>query len=235
MQSLFVTGTDTNVGKSVVTVLLALRLRELGIDAGVMKPMASGCRMEDGVLVSDDALFLKEMTGVDDDLDLINPIRLEEPLAPLVAARRCGQPTHDYLPRTLAAYAELQERHDCVIVEGVGGLLVPIAENDGHTFTCVDLANSLGLPVVLVARRILGTINHSVLTCRTALESPADFAGLVFSDAVPVDYDDIAAQTSPALISEMTGLPIWGQVPFLEELTFENLRQVASTFTLNFD
>ena len=214
MRSIFVTGTDTGVGKTFVTALLALKLRAAGIDAGVMKPIASGCTWHNGELVADDALWLRAMTGVNDELESINPIRLEEPLAPLVAARRAKQDSGDYIQRSIAAYEELKRRHDCVIVEGVGGLLVPIGERDGKIETCVDLANALGLPVIVVARRGLGTINHTLLTCSTRLQEPARFAGLVFCDAAPLEETDIAAATSPALIAEMTGLPIWGQIPF---------------------
>jgi dethiobiotin synthetase len=231
--SLFITGTDTGVGKTVVTALLALRLRSCGIHAGVMKPFASGCRRENGRLVSDDAEWLQAVTGVDDDLSLINPVRFEEPLAPLVAARRAGVSGEDDIMKCRLAYEELQRRHDCVLVEGVGGLMVPLQEvlEDGagakRLFTCADFADLLGLPVVVAARRTLGTINHSVLTCRASLHAPAHFAGLVFCDAEPVANDDVAAQSSPAIVAEMTGLPIWGQVPYLEDLSVARLRAVA--------
>jgi dethiobiotin synthetase len=219
--SLFITGTDTGVGKTVVTALLALYLQSRGVNAGVMKPFASGCRRENNDLISDDAEWLKAVTGVDDDL------------APLVAARRAGLAGEDKITECLNAYRELQGYHDCVLVEGVGGLMVPLqekvgAEPDATQFlTCVDFANMLGLPVVVTARRTLGTINHTVLTCRTPLNAPAYFAGLVFCDAAPVADDDIAAQSSPAIIEEMTGLPIWGQVPYVEDMSVGQLRAIS--------
>ena len=221
--SLFVTGTDTGVGKTMVTALLALKLRSLGIDAGVMKPFASGCFRQGGVLVSADAQFLRAATGVEDPLELINPITLEEPLAPLVAARRAGVSTSDWFAIARDAYQELSELHDCVIVEGVGGILVPLAESAAGILTCQDLLGAMGLPAVVVCRRGLGTINHSLLTCATKLQPPAAFAGLVFCDAAPPQLDangeeDPVLASSPDIIAEMTNLPVWGQVPFLAEL-----------------
>jgi len=236
MQSLFVTGTDTGIGKTLVTALLVLNLRARGIDAGVMKPIASGCSSMNSELVSEDARWLREVTGVHDELDLMNPIRLQEPLAPLVAARRANEKSGEFIERSLAAYEELQQRHDCVIVEGVGGLLAPLAERKGEIQTCADLANALGLPVAVVARRGLGTINHTLMTCATILQTPARFAGIVFCDAMPVEASDIAAATSPAIIAEMARLPVWASVPFIGDLSRANMEKASRLFgALNWD
>ena len=229
MKSLFITGTDTGVGKTLVTALLALKLRAHGVDVGVIKPFASGCEWHNGTLLGEDAAFLRDATGVEDDFDAINPIRLEEPLAPLVAARRANEVTGDYFARAQQALKALQARHDAVLVEGVGGLLVPIAEQDGQILTCRELIEELQMPVVIVARCTLGTINHTLLTVE-ALHNRAEIAGLIFSDAAPVPHDDIAAQTSPAIIAEMTQLSILGQVPYLDDLSPALLQEAAQNF-----
>ena len=237
--SLFVTGTDTGVGKTLVTALLVLHLRARGIDAGVMKPIASGCRLENGELKSDDALFLRLATGVEDDLALLNPVRYEEPLAPLVAARRQAKlgagalgagAFRDDFRTCLVAYEELRRRHECVVVEGVGGLMAPLQQRSESApiQNGVDLINAWGLPIVCVARRTLGTINHTLLTCSARLRAPARFAAFVFCDSVAVEPDDIAAQTNPDLLREITGLPVWGQIPFLHDMAPSNLREIAA-------
>jgi dethiobiotin synthetase len=226
MKSLFVTGTDTGVGKTLVTALLALHFQARGQSCGVMKPFASGCELINGDLVSEDALFLREATGVQDELDLINPIRLQEPLAPLVAARLAERETTHFFEQAQQAYEVLQARYDGVVVEGVGGLIVPIAERQGRFLTCLDLIEAWQLPVVIVARRTLGTINHTLLTVE-AMQKRATIAGLIFCDAEPVSNDDIAAQTSVDIIAETTGLPIWGQVPFLKDLSQSALREAV--------
>ena len=227
-QSLFITGTDTGVGKTVMTAMLALYWRSLGFDVGVMKPFATGCESVGGQLVSEDARWLKEIVGLDDELELINPARWEEPLAPLLAARRAGNSHCDWIGRCHDAFKVLCERHEFVLVEGVGGLLVPLQERRGgiHFPTAADLANEIGFPIAIVARRELGTINHTLLTACYALQVP--LLGFLFCDSKPVGDSDIAAQTSPDLIEEISGLPVLGQTPFCTDLSRQALQQTAA-------
>lgn len=229
MKTLFITGTDTGVGKTLITALLALHFQNQGINCGAMKPFASGCEMVNGELVSEDAQFLRAATGVSDELNLINPIRLQEPLAPLMSARRAGIESENFFEEAKTALDILQTRHDLVLVEGVGGLLVPICERNGCILTCIDLIEAWQMPLVIVARRTLGTINHTLLTIEV-LKKQAKIEGLIFCNAESVDENDIAAQDSPKFIAEMANLPIWGQVPFLKELTTDNLRNAASQY-----
>ena len=218
-KTIFIAGTDTNVGKTLVTALLALRLRSRGVRVGVMKPFASGCAWNHRVLESEDAMFLRDVVGVQDDLDIINPCRWEEPLSPLAASRREKTPFRDAWQEAKPALQELQNRYDCVLVEGVGGLMAPICQSEnGAIWTNREIINELECPVVVVARRTLGTINHTTLTCRTMLTEPAHFAGVVWCDASFVEENDVAANTSPAIVEEMSGLESWGMVPFLSSL-----------------
>ena len=226
-QNYFVTGTDTGVGKTLVTALLALHFQSQGVDAGVMKPFATGCRSEDGVLVSDDAELLRDVTGVKDELELINPARWEEPLAPLVAARRAGD-TEDHWSRCMTAYKVLCARHEVVIVEGVGGVLVPLQERDGKILTCLDLMSTLALPVIVVARRTLGTINHTLLTVEVLRNANLEIAGVVFCDAEEIAAGDIAAQTSTQVIAKMSGAAILGCMPHLREISRASLKAAAA-------
>lgn len=218
VKSFFVAGTDTGVGKTLTTALLVRCLRQHGVDAAFMKPLASGCFRLGGDLVSEDVEFLRQATGLDDPLDLINPIRLEEPLAPLMAARRAGLDTSTWLPQIRDAFWELQSRHECVVVEGVGGLLVPVAEQGHSIFSNVDIMEQLELSAVLVCRRTLGTINHSLLSCRVPLQRPCNLQGLIFCDASPVAAHDVAAEHSPEMVAEISGLPVWCQLPHRADL-----------------
>ena len=225
-RALFVTGTDTGVGKTLVTALIALRLRQMGVNCGAFKPFASGCARENGVLQSEDAEFLHRTLALSDSLDEICPIRLEEPLAPLIAARRAGISTRQWPIIARDALRNLQSKYDCVVVEGVGGLLAPIWE-DNTPRSNADLIGEWQLPTVLVARRTLGTINHTLLTLNSPLQAPASFVGLIFNDAAPISDGDIAAQTSAGYIAQQTDLPIWGQMPFCGDFTPKNLQMVA--------
>ena len=229
---IFITGTDTNVGKTLVTALLGLRLQQHGVRVGVMKPFASGCVLNrHRVLESEDAIFLRNTLKLQDDLELINPCRWQEALTPLVASRRENSPFRDAWQEAKPALQELQNRYDCVLVEGVGGLLAPISQKpDGAIWTNLDLINELGCPVVVVARRTLGTINHTVLTCRAPLKNGSHFAGIIWCDASPVDENDVAANTSSAIVEEMTGIESWGNVPYLESLDNRVLDDAAQEF-----
>ena len=229
--TLFVTGTDTGVGKTVVTALLALRFRQMGRSVGVCKPFASGCVWRDGTLQSEDAVWLKSVLGLRQDLAQINPIALGEPLAPLVAARRAGISTADWRARARACVAELAAQHDMVLVEGVGGWEVPLGETERGIWTVREFIDDLDCPVVIVARRALGTLNHTILTARSAPRA----CSLVFNDSAPVALGDVAAQTNVALLREMTGLPVWGEVPFLGDQRDDaaTLERVAASFGLD--
>ena len=236
---IFITGTDTDVGKTLITALLGLRLQARGVRVGAMKPFASGCHLnqhrvlEERVLESDDAIFLRSTLKLQDDLSLINPSRWREPLTPLVASRRENTPFRDVMTPFRDALHELKSRYDCVLVEGVGGLLAPISQGEeGLICTNFDIINELGAPVVIVARRTLGTINHTLLTCRAPLQSPSHFAGIVWCDASFVDKNDLAAQSSPDVVEEMTGLPRWGNVPHLASLEHRVLANAAERFLL---
>jgi len=202
--ALFITGTDTGVGKTVVTACLTRALRGLGADCVAMKPFASGCEWRDGTLFSEDAAFLQEVGGFELPPDLICPIRLELPLAPLVAAELSGIETTNWPDQAKAAFEEVSRRHEWVLVEGVGGWCVPLYRFTDDAFaTCGDLALDWRLFAIVVARRTLGTINHTLLTCR-AVRQEAFLQGVVFCDAAPVADDDLAAQSSRAIACELS-------------------------------
>jgi dethiobiotin synthetase len=203
-----VTATDTGVGKTVVTAGLAAALARKGVDVGVMKPFATGARRVRGRLVSDDARFLQRAAGVDDPLDLINPICLEPPLAPSIASRVARKPID--LPAVWSAWRTLRARHSTMIVEGVGGLLVPLLTG----FTVAHLARRLKLPLLIVARPTLGTINHTALTVHAARSFGLRIAGIVVNHAVRVRSGP-AERTNPSAIEAETGVPILAVVPFL--------------------
>ena len=169
----FVTGTDTGVGKTVVACALARALRGAGHDVGVLKPAETGVPPE-GPL---DAHALRAAAGVDDPMSDICPVQLKLPAAPTVAA--AAEDTAVDLDVIRGAWSRLRTRHEVMIVEGAGGLLVPLAEK----FTMADFAAELELPLVIVARAALGTINHTLLTLEAAEQRGLELAGVVISHA----------------------------------------------------
>lgn len=205
--SMLVTGTDTGIGKTFVSAGLAAELARRGLPVGVMKPFATGARRLRGRLVSDDALLLKKAAGVDDPLDLINPVCLKPPLAPEVAARVARKPI---TPGTVwAAYRILSQRHRPMVVEGVGGLLVPLFTR----FTVADLAKKLRLPLLIVTRPALGTLNHTALTVQAARRAGLRVLGLVINHTVRA-RKGLAERTNPEALRRLTGVPILGEVPY---------------------
>ena len=137
---LFVTGTDTGVGKTLITAGLAAALRARGIDIGVMKPIETGCPTRRSRLLPLDAMTLQEASGSRDAIDLINPYRFREPLAPMIAAEVSGRRID--IGKLRERFSHLAGRHPAILVEGAGGLMVPITE----TSSFLDLAGLLKLP-----------------------------------------------------------------------------------------
>jgi len=206
-KGIFITGTDTEVGKTVIAGGLAAALKASGVDVGVMKPIASGGVEYEGGFVSEDAIFLKDAAQVDDALELINPICLRHPLAPSVAAGLEGV-TID-LRHVDAAFDYLCRQHEFIIVEGVGGIAVPIQGD----FLVVHLAQRFGLPLLIVARPDLGTINHTLLTVAFARSFNLELYGIVLN-GLRHETAGLVEKTNPAEIARLTDVPILGVVPF---------------------
>lgn len=208
-RGIFVTGTDTGVGKTIVAATLARLLRMNGVSVGVMKPVTSGCREVSGELVSDDALLLSQAAGIGISDD-VAPYRLREALAPAVAARIDGVKVD--FPHIKAAFDRLASSFDFVIVEGAGGLMVPLSGG----LLIADLALELGLPLLVVARPGLGTINHTVLTCFAARQMGLQVAGVIVN-GMP-EHPGPAEQGAPHQIGSLCGAPVLGVWPHRNEI-----------------
>lgn len=207
-RGIFITGTDTGVGKTVVAAALARLLKMNGINVGVMKPVTSGCREESGRLVSDDALLLCQAAGMDVSED-VAPYCLREALAPTEAARIDGVRIDFQLIK--AAYQRLAALHEYMIVEGAGGLMVPLSGG----LLIADLARELDLALLVVARPGLGTINHTVLTCFAAQQMGLEVAGVIIN-GMP-DKPGLAEQGAPHQIGSLCGAPLLGIWPRRDE------------------
>jgi len=197
-----VTGTDTGVGKTVVAGGIADWFRRQGRRVAVLKPAATGCVRRREGLVSEDAEFLAHCAAARFPLDLVCPQRYLEPLAPAVAAERSGTPV-DWA--AVQRSIDLMGRDsDVMVVEGVGGIMVPLDERH----TVLDLARWLGMPAVVVARPGLGTINHTVLTVDALRGAGVKVAGVVIN-RYPADGASVAEETNGRAIEK------WGKVPVL--------------------
>jgi dethiobiotin synthetase len=218
-RGLFVTGTDTGVGKTVVACALVRALRARGIAAGAMKPIETGVGPEGPA----DAIALRAAAGGGDPLADVCPVQLALPAAPVAAARAEGR-TVD-LAAIDAAYARLRARCDFLVVEGAGGLLVPVDEK----LAMADLAQRFALPLLVVSRAALGAINHTRLTLEAARARSLAVAGVVICHgAAPIPEADLAnldvlrRELGTALIGEIPPLAA-GVLPAPQHLDLDAL------------
>jgi len=182
----FVTGTDTGVGKTVLTGLIVLYLRQCGVNALAMKPFCTGDRLDVSVL----AALQSHQVGFDE----INPVYFTEPLAPLAAARKCGYSVK--IPRVLNSIRAMQNRCDWLVIEGIGGVSVPLTKS----FTVADLISKLQCEPIVVARNRLGTINHTLLTVDALKRTGVRQIKVVLMDQ---EQADPSAEHNQLIISEL--------------------------------
>ncbi|HET7755515.1 MAG TPA: dethiobiotin synthase [Anaeromyxobacteraceae bacterium] len=212
-RGLFVTGTDTGVGKTEVACGLLRAWRAAGRDVAAMKPAQSG--VEPGVAT--DAERLADAAATRDPVELVCPYSFAAPLAPAVAARVAGAEID--LGRILAAARELAGRHGSVLVEGAGGLLVPLTDRE----TYADLAVALAFPVLVVARTGLGTVNHTALTVEALRARGLAVAGIVLNAATVAR--DPSEPYNAAEIERLTGAAVLGAISHCDEI--DRARRIA--------
>jgi len=203
---LFITGTDTGVGKTTVTCAIARRLVEMGLRVGVCKPVATGCRSDREGLVSPDAEALAHFADCRLPLDVVNPLRYADPVAPAVAAETERRP-FDMVP-IAESLQRLDAQHDLLLVEGIGGLMVPLDESH----TVADLAAWIGYPVVVVTANRLGTLNHTAMTCQLIRDRGLKLAGLVVNGHDP-DSTDPAHTTNLLWLARQNDTKVLATIP----------------------
>ena len=204
---IFITATDTGVGKTVTSLVLGVLLKSRGIEAGVIKPVQCA-----GI----DAQFLKKSLKLSDDLKLINPYFAPEPLSPHLAFRRAGIKFDRRKIRQ--SLKVLQSAHGLILVEGAGGLMVPIARG----FDNGDLASDIKATIIIVARLGLGTINHTLLTIREARRRNLKILGIIFCQTKP-GVGSLPEKTNPREIKNLSGEKVLGTIPYLKSLKHENI------------
>jgi len=224
---LFVTGTDTGVGKTYVGAMIARELRRAGFRVGVYKPAASGCRRQGGKRVSDDAVALWEAAGRPGSLERVCPQRFLAPLAPHLAALEEGQRLDSKLLREGLEY--WRRRSEVIVVEGAGGLMSPLGEEE----YVADLAHDFGFPLIVVARNALGVINQTLQTliAAAAFRDGLEVAGIVLNHPAAPGDDPSLATNRRELIARCVP-PVLAEVAhraasFDAEVDWANLAGVA--------
>lgn len=216
-----VSGTDTGVGKTTVGCGLAIVMRQLGMRVGVMKPAETGCASRDGELIALDAMALRAAAESSDPIDLICPYRYTAPLAPAAAADVEGAEPPD-LKRIAAIHRQLSAAHDALLVEGAGGIAVPITWRENYA----DLALALDLELILVVGNRLGCINATVLSLTYASQRGVRIKGYILND--------IEAESSPAVrtnarsLAALLPFECLGVMKYGQTLPVEICRRVLS-------
>lgn len=211
MSGLFITGTDTEIGKTFVSTVLINMLVEEGYRVIGMKPIASGAQKIDGILKNDDALSLINASNVDADYETVNPYVFEPAISPHLAAEQAGAEIE--CNKILNNFDLLKQKSDVVVVEGVGGWYAPLSN---HT-TVADLAAELNLPIILVVGLRLGCLNHALLTAQAIRQSGLPVAGWI-ANHVQKDFSS-AEENIKTLKHFLTDFPFLGTVSHQKDLS----------------
>jgi dethiobiotin synthetase len=205
---LFITGTDTGVGKTCVAAHIARALVASGRRVGVYKPAASGCSCDGGTLVADDAVALWNAAARPGELHRVCPQRFVAPLAPHLAARAEGKEIDAAMLRSGIEY--WQQRSDVVLVEGAGGLMSPLGDME----YVADLAKAFGYPLIVVSRNVLGTINHTLQTLIAAsvFGCGLPVAGVVLNHPTPPTSDDASLSSNRGELERRCEAPILAEL-----------------------
>ena len=211
MNSIFVTGTDTDVGKTCVSAALANYFREKNIDVGVMKPFASGYKAT-ADSVSEDVEILMKYSQTHDSVELVNPYYFEIPTSPYDASKQLNLEID--ISRVIDSYTKLTSIHDVVIVEGIGGIMTPISKN----YFISDLISDLNLESIIVTGTKIGSVNHLMLTYDHVRQKNLKFNGFIINQNVADGYD---LSNMKHQIFGLTGHKAFGAIPFVEPFSIE--------------
>ena len=215
MKSLFISGTDTDVGKTYITAGLAVTLRKMGLDVGVMKPFAAGTAQKKG-FKSEDIEILSKAAQVNDPEDLVNPQFFKIPASPYTAWKKLK--IKPKIPTVLTNFKKLSKLHDLMLVEGMGGIMTPILKN----YFITDLIKEMKIPTIIVTRSKIGAINHTVMTIKMCEKYKIPIKGIIINN---FDKGYTVKELTRDL-QNLTGVKVLGSIPFLNNLSDDSLYRI---------
>ena len=221
MKSIFITGTDTDVGKTYITAGLAVTLRKMGIDIGVMKPFAAGNAQKNG-FKSEDVEILSKSAQVNDPENLVNPQFFPISASPYTAWKKLK--IKPKIPTILKSFKKLSNLHEMLLIEGMGGVMTPILKD----YYITNLIKEMKIPTIIVTRSKVGTVNHTIMTVKFCEKFKIPIKGIIinnFDKGYPVKQlkNDLEG---------LTGVKVLGSIPFLKNLSDASLYR---TFKKNID
>ena len=215
MKSLFITGTDTDVGKTYITAGLAITLRKMSIDVGVMKPFAAGVAQKKG-FQSEDVEILSNAAQINDSETLVNPQFFPISASPYTAWKKLK--IKPKIPLILSSFKKLSKKHELMLVEGMGGTLTPILKN----YYITNLIKDMKIPTVIVTRSKVGTVNHTLMTVMMCQKYKIPIKGIIinnFDKGYPIN------QLKKDLES-LTGIKVLGSIPFIKDMSDKSLYRI---------
>ena len=221
MKSIFITGTDTDVGKTYITAGLAVTLRKMGLDIGVMKPFAAGNAQKNG-FKSEDVEILSKAAQVNDPENLVNPQFFPIPASPYTVWKKLK--IKPKIPTILKSFKKLSNLHEMLLIEGMGGVMTPILKD----YYITNLIKEMKIPTIIVTRSKVGTVNHTIMTVKFCEKFKIPIKGIIinnFDKGYPVKQlkNDLEG---------LTGVKVLGSIPFLKNLSDTSLYR---TFKKNID
>ena len=216
MKSIFITGTDTDVGKTYITAGLAVTLRKMGIDVGIMKPFAAGTKQKKG-FKSEDVEILATAAQVNDPERLVNPQFFPIPASPYTAWKNLKiKPKINLI---LSSFQKLSKLHSTILVEGMGGIMTPILQN----YFVTDLIKEMKIPTILVTRTKIGTVNHTIMTVKMCEKYKIPIKGIIINN---FDSNGYKTKELTRDLKSLTHIPILGSIPFISDMSDSSLYRV---------
>jgi dethiobiotin synthetase len=216
LKSLFITGTDTDVGKTYITSGLAITLRKMGIDIGVMKPFAAGIAQEKGYK-SEDVEILCKSAQIHDAENLVNPQFFPIPASPYTAWKKLK--IKPKIPLVLSSFKKLSNIHEMMLVEGMGGILTPILKD----YYVTNLIKDMKIPAIIVTRSKVGTVNHTLMTVRMCEKYKIPIKGIIINN---FDSDGYPINQLKKDLEDLTGIKVLGSIPFINDLSDKSLYKI---------
>jgi len=215
LKSLFIAGTDTDVGKTYITAGLAVVLRKMDVDVGVMKPFAAGTAQKKGYK-SEDIEILSRAANTCDPENLVNPQFFPIPASPYTAWKKLK--TKPKISTILSSFKKLSKLHDMILVEGMGGIMTPILKD----YYITNLIKDMKIPTVIVTRSKVGTVNHTIMTVKMCEKYKIPVKGIIINDfdkGYPIK--DLTKD-----LQNLTGIPVLGSIPFIKDMSDASLNRI---------
>ena len=216
LKSLFITGTDTDVGKTYITAGLAITLRKMGVDIGIMKPFAAGVAQKNG-FKSEDVEILSNAAQINDSETLLNPQFFPIPASPYTAWKKLK--IKPKISLILSSFKKLSKNHEMMLVEGMGGILTPILKD----YYVTNLIKDMKIPTIIVTRSKVGTVNHTLMTVKMCEKYKIPIKGIIINN---FDGDGYPINQLQKDLEDLTGVKVLGSIPFINDMSDESLYKI---------